>query len=304
MPVPAAITDCSSTAASNSPAGSEAIGTNADDYIRQGFKFMRDNYGPGYTVTGSSVPANGVYLSAANTFAIASNTTIRYAVNSTGGHSFATPTSGTTTVTISGANLGTTDGNSTEILSLNYASGNTDRLSFIGYRRDNDTEWSTAETRIQRVVDVTGHGFIAFGDGGEGTPAGPTGLILGGENREAIYINDSGNVTVNTPASGNALIVSGDVLVSGSATAADFIETSTRELKSEIVDVEAGALARIKSLGIREYKFDGDDRKRVGVIAEEVDARYSVNGNSVSLTNIIFDLVAAVKELEAQLAAK
>jgi hypothetical protein len=304
MPVPTARTDLSTTAASNSPAGSEAIGTNADDYIRAGFKFIRENYddvllratiasptftgtvtGPSYTVTGSSVPANGVYLSAANTFAIASNTTVRYSVNSTGGHAFATPSSGTTTVTVSGASLGTTDGNSTEIVSLNYASGNTDRISFIGYRRDNASDWQTAETRIQRVVDSDPHGFIAFGDGGQGTAAGTQGLILGGGNDDAIYIGSDTNVTFV-----------------GTATSPDFIETSSRELKENIADATSGALERIQSLAVKEFEFAADEsrRKRVGVIAEDVAARYSVEGKGVSLTNVIFDLVKAVQELAAK----
>jgi hypothetical protein len=304
MPVPTARTDLSTTAASNSPAGSEAIGTNADDYIRAAYKFIRENYddvllratiasptftgtvtGPSYTVTGSSVPANGVYLSAANTFAIASNTTVRYSVNSTGGHAFATPSSGTTTVTVSGASLGTTDGNSTEIVSLNYASGNTDRISFIGYRRDNASDWQTAETRIQRVVDSDPHGFIAFGDGGQGTAAGTQGLILGGGNDDAIYIGSDTNVTFV-----------------GTATSPDFIETSARATKENIVEAEAGALERILALPVKEFEFRADEsgRKRVGVIADEVSSRYSVNGQGVSLTNLLFDLVKAVQELAAR----
>jgi hypothetical protein len=303
MPVPTARTDLSTTAASNSPAGSEAIGTNADDYIRAAFKFIRENYddvllratiasptftgtvtGPGYTVTGSSVPANGVYLSAANTFAIASNTTVRYTINSTGAHVIAAPTSGTG-LAVNAKALGTTDGDQTEIATFNYASANADRLSVFGYRRANDSAWGTAETRIQRIVDSTSNGFISFGDGGRSTAAGTQGLILGGANTEAIYINADTNVTFV-----------------GTATSPDFIETSARSTKENIVEAEAGALERILALPVKEFEFRADEsgRKRVGVIADEVSSRYSVNGQGVSLTNLLFDLVKAVQELAAK----
>ena len=41
MPVPASIDDLSTTAGSNSPAGSEAIGTNLDNYLRAGYALIR-----------------------------------------------------------------------------------------------------------------------------------------------------------------------------------------------------------------------------------------------------------------------
>jgi hypothetical protein len=41
MPVPTRITDLSATAASNSPAGSDTIGTTLDDYLRSAFQIIR-----------------------------------------------------------------------------------------------------------------------------------------------------------------------------------------------------------------------------------------------------------------------
>jgi hypothetical protein len=304
MPVPTARTDLSTTAASNSPAGSEAIGTNADDYIRAAFKFIRENYddvllratiasptftgtvtGPSYTVTGSSVPANGVYLSAANTFAVSSNTTIRYRVDSTGQHIFSAPSSGGTGLTASATALGTTSGNQTAIAEFNFSSTNNDRVIVFGYRRANGSTWETAETRIQKLVDETPHGFVTFGDGGRGTAAGQDGLILGANNTEAVFINATTNVTF-----------------AGTATSPDFIETSARSTKENIVEAESGALERILALPVKEFEFRADEsrRKRVGVIADEVSSRYSVNGQGVSITNLLFDLVKAVQELAAK----
>lgn len=51
-----------------------------------------------FVPTSSSVPTNGMYLSAANTLAFSSNTTLRWSVNSTGTHTLAAPSSGTTLV--------------------------------------------------------------------------------------------------------------------------------------------------------------------------------------------------------------
>lgn len=49
MPVPTNITDLSTTASSNSPAGSDSIGTSLDDYLRAGFAFIRQLYNTGVT---------------------------------------------------------------------------------------------------------------------------------------------------------------------------------------------------------------------------------------------------------------
>ena len=59
--------------------------------------------------TGSSVPANGLYLSAANTIAFSSNTTIRASVNSTGNWTINAPSSGQA-LTITAATGGATNG--------------------------------------------------------------------------------------------------------------------------------------------------------------------------------------------------
>jgi hypothetical protein len=44
MPVPTTITDLSATASSNSPAGSESVFPNLDNYLRAAFAFIRQNY--------------------------------------------------------------------------------------------------------------------------------------------------------------------------------------------------------------------------------------------------------------------
>lgn len=119
MPIPTTFSDLSTTAASNSPAGSDNVFPDNDNYIRSHAALLASIYansGNGWTSpygvlatantwtgaqtaysfipTSATVPANGLYLSAANTVAVASNTTLRWSVNSTGNHVFAAPISG------------------------------------------------------------------------------------------------------------------------------------------------------------------------------------------------------------------
>ena len=82
MPVPSAITDLSTTAGSNSPAGTDPIGTDADNYIRAHAAFiaqLRDGSknlelgtvtAPALAFTGDT--NTGIYSSAADTVSIAS----------------------------------------------------------------------------------------------------------------------------------------------------------------------------------------------------------------------------------------
>ena len=77
MAVPSTILDLSTTVGSNSPAGTDAIGTLLDDYLRAGFKIQRDESENkswerwGDTISGTP---------AAGTFAVVGNLTTRYTV--------------------------------------------------------------------------------------------------------------------------------------------------------------------------------------------------------------------------------
>lgn len=119
MAIPTVFTDLSTTAAANSPAGTDSP-TDGDNNIRAAFSFIASIYansGNGWTSpygilasantwtgaqtaysfipSSSTVPANGLYLPAANSVGIASNTTLRWSVNSAGAHTIAAPTAGT-----------------------------------------------------------------------------------------------------------------------------------------------------------------------------------------------------------------
>lgn len=98
MPVPSAITDLSTTAGSNSPAGTESIGTNADDYIRTAYAFiaaLRD--GSKNTALGSAgAPAvaftgdtnTGIFSPASDNVGIAAGGTEVVRFNATNGAIF------------------------------------------------------------------------------------------------------------------------------------------------------------------------------------------------------------------------
>jgi hypothetical protein len=77
---------------------------------------------PGFTVTGSTVPANGIYLPSANTLGFASNTTARGSVNSNGNWTMPAASSGTTlalTGIAGGTIFSATDGTVTTNLNTN-----------------------------------------------------------------------------------------------------------------------------------------------------------------------------------------
>jgi len=117
--------------------------------------------------TGSTVPTNGLYLSAANTLAKATNSTLRWSVNSTGNHTIAAPSSGTAlavTGVLSGTSFTATDGS---------------RGFYIGHSAGNVTI---------------------------GTSTGDT-LNLASNGTGKVSISTAGNVTINAPSSGASLSV-------------------------------------------------------------------------------------------------
>ena len=59
MAVPTSITDCNATAANNSPAGSDSIGTSLDDYLRSHAAIIRQVYDALVVVDGTLLPKAG-----------------------------------------------------------------------------------------------------------------------------------------------------------------------------------------------------------------------------------------------------
>ena len=194
--------------------------------------------GGGLNVTAATIPANGLYLSAANTVALASNTTLRMSVNSTGNITIAAPSSGTAvtltaaaagiavsetdgtvtaTQTFAGAaySIGTTSAHSTII-----RTGGTARLTITsaGAATFSGTLASGAFTSTGAIAGTTLAGSstataTAFIPTGATVPA--NGMYLSAANTLAwatnstsrLTLNSTGNFVVPAPTSGVALTV-------------------------------------------------------------------------------------------------
>jgi len=104
--------------------------------------------------------------------------------------------SGTGTVMYISQNtgLGTTAGNSTSpMLQMYYNNGNASYLNIFGYRYANGTNWGTASTRIQQVIDVTNQAFIDF------NPFGAlNGVGMYGSSGSGITVVQGGSVGIGT----------------------------------------------------------------------------------------------------------
>lgn len=125
----------------------------------------------------SSVPANGVYLPAANTVGVASNTTLRVSVNSTGNWTFAAPSSGTA-------------------LQVSSASGATGI---------NVTEASVPKISLTSSVE---RAFFQYTEGTSTARIDSDGILeFASNNASRVSIASAGNVTINAPSSGNSLSV-------------------------------------------------------------------------------------------------
>jgi len=136
------------------------------------------------TVTGSAlvpsssaVPTNGVYLPAANTVGVASNTTLRASVNSTGNWTFAAPSSGTA-------------------LQVSSASGATGI---------NVTEASVPKISLTSSVE---RAFFQYTESTSTARIDSDGILeLASNNAARLSIASAGNLTANAPSSGNTLTI-------------------------------------------------------------------------------------------------
>lgn len=140
----------------------------------------------------STVPANGLYLPAANTVGIASNTALRGSVNSTGNWVFAAPSSGTA-LTVSGPDSAVI-------------------AAFL------DTT-STSGVYMRMGDSVGSRGYMGFGsstfsgaaisDFGIAAASGVLRFSANGGTNTHMQIANAGNVTINAPSSGTAVTVNG-----------------------------------------------------------------------------------------------
>jgi len=144
------------------------------------------------TVNGGTVPTNGMYLSAANTVAWASNTTLRGSVNSTGNWSLVAASAGTT-FTVAGGGAAIT-GNSTITGTLTGLTG----LTLSSGTITGDGSTITALNATQLTTGTVPSARVA---------GAYTAITAIGNTGSHISLGSAGNVTINAPSSGAALTV-------------------------------------------------------------------------------------------------
>ena len=94
---------------------------------------------------------------------------------------------------VHGPDLGQTSGDTTDLLQIYSNNGNASYLNFQVIRTANGTNWTSAGTRIQQVIDTTKQGYIQFnGDGNN------SGVSFGSNATESMRIDSSGNVGIGT----------------------------------------------------------------------------------------------------------
>src|SRR3989344_3097131 len=108
---------------------------------------------------------------------------------------------------INGAALGTTAGNTTNLLALTNPNANGNKLLISQIRYSNGATWGTATTRIQQVTDVTNQGYIDFNPAG-----GNYALAFGNNGAEYVRIANGGNVGIGTAAPAYKLDVVGGAI--------------------------------------------------------------------------------------------
>jgi hypothetical protein len=123
-------------------------------------------------------------------------------------------------LTVAGGTLGTTAGNTLNLLRLQSIDANASYLNVTQIRNSAGNDWYSATTRIQQVTDVTNQGYIDFNPAG-----GPYALAFGSHGGEILRMFDGGNIGIGTTMSGAKLEVNGNIkLTTGSGASITFAD--------------------------------------------------------------------------------
>jgi hypothetical protein len=141
--------------------------------------------------SGASVPTNGLYLSAANTPALSSNSTLRWSVNSTGNHTLATPSAGTA-ITIGMGALAT---GAVPHINFTASAANAAVLSLSGNAGVPGTSDFSLSQNGSSVASVLNRANAI--------------LNIGTNNVTNLAFSAAGNLTAQSPTSGVTLTVNG-----------------------------------------------------------------------------------------------
>jgi hypothetical protein len=123
---------------------------------------------------------------------------------------------------------------------------------------------------------------------------------------KTIYINTAGNVGIATGTPSYKLDVSGEGRFTGDLRCLSLIQTSQRNQKKEIVDIQK---TTGKKIDFKQFKYidsiDGSNRKRYGVVVEDIEGEYPelvyTGVDGVKGVNYIDLLIKRVAELEKEL---
>jgi hypothetical protein len=119
---------------------------------------------------------------------------------------------------LTGGNLAAAPGSSLKIAEFHSTVTNASYIQFLTQRHAQGADWTTANTRIQQMIDVTPQGYIEFNPNGA-----QYGVAIGSQNFQDIarFHDSTGNVvirstTATTSTTTGALVVAGGVGVGGS----------------------------------------------------------------------------------------
>lgn len=125
-----------------------------------------------------------------------------------------------------GGNLNAGVGSSIALAEFYTTHANGSYLRILNNRHTQGADWTSANTRIQQMIDVSPQGYIEF------NPVGATwGLAVGSGTTEIMRLLPSGNVVINattasTSTTTGALVVAGGVGIAGQVTAGNVMTTS------------------------------------------------------------------------------
>jgi hypothetical protein len=127
-----------------------------------------------------------------------------------------------------------------------------------------------------------------------------------GITNEAMILNHQGRLGINNLTPSYLLDVGGDGRVNGTLTCVTLVQTSQRDQKKDIADIDK---TKAKAIPFKEYKYkssiDGSERKRYGVVAEDIENDYPelvhTGADGIKGINYIDLLVKRVAELEKEL---
>lgn len=224
------------------------------------------------------------------------------------GISTVTVSSGIATINISGGNVSiavTTAAPPGPAVGNLWYNSNLGR-TFIYYNDGNSSQWVDASPFNQGGLFVSKYGDTMY--------AG-LGVTIGSVSSPSVYFNGYTNTGFFAPGAdqfgiscAGSLILQAsatDVTVNGTVTATDFNSTSDINLKKDISEIE-NPLDLVEKLHGVKFTWKSDDRKTIGVIAQELEEVLPELVSNTDIKTVNYDgligvLIEAVKELKAEI---